>query len=106
MARTLFTSRAAGDMKQFAQRELLRNLISLQSLHFMQQTNSDQVMGVEDAGGDFRCDALVTRVPGVGLAALGADCKPITFAADEVVAVAHVGRLGLVNKISINTILA
>ncbi len=106
MARTLFTARAGGDLKLLPNRELLRRQISLHSLHFMRQTHSDIVKVVDETGSDFDCDALVTRSPGVGLAALAADCMPITFAANNVVGVAHVGRVGLVNKISVKTVLA
>ena len=105
MARTLFSARAGGDMKLVPNRELLRRQISLNALHFMRQTHSDIVKVVDETGSDFECDALVTRSTGVGLAALAADCMPITFAANNVIGVAHVGRVGFVNKISINTVL-
>ena len=105
MARTLFTSRDGGDLKLLPNRELLRRQISLTSLHFMKQTHSDIVMVVDETGGNFDCDALVSRTPGVGLAALAADCMPITFAADGVIGVAHVGRLGLLNNIAMKTVL-
>lgn len=104
MARTLFTARAGGDLKLLPNRELLRHQISLNALHFMKQTHSDIVKVVDETGSDFDCDALVTRSTGVGLAALAADCMPITFAAKDVVGVAHVGRVGLVNRISVNTV--
>ncbi|HEY4898556.1 MAG TPA: polyphenol oxidase family protein [Candidatus Nanopelagicaceae bacterium] len=105
MARTLFTARAGGDLKLLPNRELLRCQISLKALHFMKQTHSNIVKVVDETGSNFECDALVTKSPGVGLAALAADCMPITFAADDVIGVAHVGRVGLVNKISIMAVL-
>ena len=40
-------------------------------------------------------DGLVTTVPGIGLAIMGADCLPVLLAADGVVGAAHVGRPGL-----------
>jgi YfiH family protein len=40
-------------------------------------------------------DGLVTTVPGIGLAMMGADCLPVLLAADGVVGAAHVGRPGL-----------
>jgi len=104
MARTLFTARAGGDMKLLPNRELLCSKISLNVLHFMRQTHSNIVKVVDETGSDFECDALITRSTGVGLVALAADCMPITFAAHDVIGVAHVGRVGLVNKISIYTI--
>ena len=104
MARTLFTARAGGDLKLLPNRELLRLQISLNTLHFMKQTHSDIVKIVDETGSNFECDALVTQSKGVGLAALAADCMPITFEAREVVGVAHVGRVGLLNRISVNTV--
>lgn len=40
-------------------------------------------------------DALLTRVPGVVVVMLGADCLPVLLAGNGVVGVAHVGREGL-----------
>ena len=105
MSRTLFTSRAGGDLKSLPNRELLRRSISLPVLHFMRQTHSDRVLVVDEQESDFDCDALITNRPGVGIAALAADCMPITFEADGVVGVAHVGRIGLVNEIAVKTVL-
>ena len=104
MSRTLFTSRAGGDLKLSSNREKLRRSIALNSLYFMRQTHSDLVMIAEENDGDFDCDALVTTTPGVGLAALAADCMPITLSAGAIVGVAHVGRLGLGTGIAIKTV--
>jgi polyphenol oxidase len=46
---------------------------------------------VVDAG---ECDALVTALPGVGLAVQTADCVPVLLAADAAVAVIHAGWRG------------
>ena len=46
---------------------------------------------VVDAG---ECDALVTALPGVGLAVQTADCVPVLLAADEAVAAVHAGWRG------------
>jgi YfiH family protein len=40
-------------------------------------------------------DGLVTSVPGIGLAMMGADCLPVLLASPTVVGAAHVGRPGL-----------
>ena len=104
MSRTLFTSRDGGDLKLATQRELWRSTLSLQQLHFMRQTHSDIVMLVGDQGSEFEADALVTTTQGVGLAALAADCMPITFSSMDVVGIAHVGRLGLVKAIAVKTV--
>lgn len=100
MARTLFTSRAGGDLKLAAHRERLRQTLALDSLHFMHQTHSDLVRIVGADGGEFECDAMVTTARGVGLAALAADCMPVIFTSSNVVGVAHVGRVGLVAGIA------
>jgi YfiH family protein len=107
MSRTLFTSRDGGDLKEDQKREELRNLLSLEVLHFMKQSHGDLVMVV--VAGDERvealdCDALVTTSRGIGLAALAADCMPITFSAGGVVAVAHIGRVGLLKGLASKTV--
>ena len=104
MSRTLFTSRFGGDLKDPENREKLRVNLSLTSLHFMRQTHSDRVLVVDESGGDFECDAIVTTSKLVGLAALAADCMPIAFTSDGVVGVAHVGRVGLVKGIALRTV--
>jgi len=105
MSRTLFTSRLGGDLKLPAQREALRISLSLPVLHFMKQSHSDLVLVVDDAGGEFEADALITRTKGVGLAALAADCMPITFSAAGMVGVAHVGRVGFIKGIAAKTVM-
>ncbi len=100
MSRTLFTSRAGGDLKLAQNRESLRRNLSLASLHFMRQSHSNIVLLADVKGGEFECDALVTRSSGVGLAALAADCMPVTFSGEGVVGVAHIGRVGLVSGLA------
>lgn len=99
MSRTLFTSRFGGDLTLVSNREILMRTLSLSSLHFMRQTHSNIVQIVEESGENFAGDALVTTRKGVGLAALAADCMPITFVATGVIGIAHVGRVGLLNGI-------
>ena len=104
MSRTLFTSRDGGDLKDFARRESLRVDLSMDQLIFMHQTHSDQVLVVDGSEGEPQCDALVTRSKGVALAAMAADCMPVTFTSDGVVGIAHVGRVGLVKGIAPKTV--
>jgi len=64
------------------------------------QVHGDRVVVVEDppAPGETidagRCDALVTRLSGVGLVIQTADCVPVLLAADGVVGVVHAGWRG------------
>ena len=103
MSRTLFTSRDGGNLKDFARRESLRVELSLEQLVFMHQTHSDVVLVVDGSENEPTCDALVTQSKGVGVAAMAADCMPVTFSADGVVGIAHVGRVGLVKGIAQKT---
>ena len=48
---------------------------------------------------------LITSQKGVGIAALAADCMPITFSSAALVGVAHVGRLGLIKGLAAKTVL-
>jgi YfiH family protein len=89
-----------GDLKLPENREALRSSLSLGALHFMRQTHSNKVLVVSEEGSDFECDALVTTSRNVGLAALAADCMPVTFSAEKVIGVAHIGRVGLVKGIA------
>ena len=104
MSRTLFSSRDFGDLKQDQKREDLRALLSVEVIHFMKQSHGDVVLVVGESDEEFNCDALVTTSRGVGLAALAADCMPIIFTAEGVIAAAHVGRLGLLKGIASKTV--
>ena len=70
------------------------------SLHFMRQSHSNLVLLAEQTSGELECDALVTSSRGVGLAALAADCMPLTFSAEGVIGVAHIGRVGLLSGLA------
>jgi YfiH family protein len=52
---------------------------------------------VVDAG---ECDALVTALPGVGLAVQTADCVPVLLAAEEAVAAVHAGWRGAATNVA------
>jgi len=104
MSRTLFTSRYGGDLKDPVQREALRICLALPVLHFMKQSHSETVRVVDSAPGEFECDALITNTKGVGLAALAADCMPVTLSSSEWVGVAHVGRVGFTKGLATKTV--
>lgn len=69
-------------------------------LAFMHQVHGRTVVEVTAAGlaRPREADAMLTREPGIGLVALGADCVPVVLAdpGAGVVGVAHAGRVGLV----------
>lgn len=75
-----------------------------EQLIFMRQCHGDEVVVVDGPwGGDEppESDGLVTTTPGVGLAALVADCTPVLLADPQrgVVAAVHAGRPGMVQRI-------
>jgi YfiH family protein len=85
-------------------RELVLDELGLDGLAFGKQVHSDGVRVVrglskKTSRGLDDTDGLVTSVPGIGLAMLGADCLPVLLAADGVVGAAHVGRPGLVKGV-------
>lgn len=64
------------------------------------QVHGNQVVVVEDspAPGETvdagRCDAILTRLPGVGLVVQTADCVPVLLASDRTVGAVHAGWRG------------
>jgi YfiH family protein len=89
-----------------ANRELVVRLLGSGRLHLPGQVHGRGVAVVDAASVDSPqwtlsgapgADALVTSMPGVPLAVLGADCMPVLFAdlAGGVIAAAHAGRPGL-----------
>jgi YfiH family protein len=121
-ARGVFTTRAGGvslppweglnlarhvddaHAKVMRNRELLTAQLEVEALVFGKQVHGAGVRVVKGASnktarGLDDTDGLVTTVPGLALAILGADCLPVLLAADGVVGAAHVGRLGLVKGV-------
>ena len=68
-------------------------------IQFLEQVHGNQVVSIEKICEPPIADAAFTRVKGIALAVMVADCVPILFTSDEVVGVAHVGRRGLVNGV-------
>lgn len=88
-------------------RELLKHEIGAKDLVFMEQIHSDNVLEVTSenlstfAKTAPKCDALFTRLSGVGLCVMVADCAPI-IAIDEaqgIIAAIHAGRAGAISRI-------
>lgn len=70
---------------------------------YMNQTHSDIVVEVRDPG-TVDADAVITRVPGLVLAVLVADCIPLLLRSPHAVAAVHVGRRGLLNGIAVKAL--
>lgn len=70
------------------------------------QIHSDQVLVVGSAGPQGEGDALITNVPGIGLAIRTADCLPILIAdpRNRAVAAIHAGWRGVVSEIASKTV--
>ena len=76
--------------------------VAPESLVGVHQVHSPDVVTVEHASQVRpRADALVTRVPGIALSVLTADCQPVLFADTEagVVGAAHAGWKGTLNGV-------
>ena len=70
------------------------------------QIHSDRVLTVESPGPQGEGDALISNVPGIGLAIRTADCLPILIAdtKNRAVAAIHAGWRGVVSGIGPKTI--
>ncbi len=123
MVQTLFTNRIGGvssspyesnnlalhvgdnSVSVSGNRRLIRALVG--PTQYMNQTHGNNVALV-DAPTDHEpnADALVTSETGIALAVLVADCIPLLLwdEVENVIAVAHVGRKGLVNEVAMKTI--
>lgn len=123
MVQTLFTNRIGGissppyesnnlalhvgdsNISVSRNRELLESLTG--PTQYMNQIHGDSVALV-DALSDHEpnSDALVTTETGIALAVLVADCIPLLLWDEDehVIAVAHVGRKGLLNEVAMKTI--
>jgi hypothetical protein len=76
------------------------------SLATAKQIHSDRVLTVESPGPQGQGDALISNVPGIGLAIRTADCLPILIAdpKNRAVAAIHAGWRGVVSEIGPKTI--
>lgn len=74
---------------------------------YMEQVHGNRVVIVEAVSDEsVTADALVTGIPGVGLAVMVADCIPLLLSSPVAVAAVHVGRKGLMNGVALNAISA
>lgn len=73
----------------------------------MNQTHGDAVVLVDSVTShEPNSDALVTTETGIALGVLVADCIPLLLwdEVEPVIAVAHVGRRGLLNEVAVKTV--
>jgi YfiH family protein len=89
--------------------DVLRNrdiaAASLNPVQYMNQVHGDRIAIIEEVTDEApTADALVTGIPGIALAVMVADCIPLLLAAEQCVAVVHVGRRGLMNGITTKTL--
>jgi YfiH family protein len=90
-----------------ANRELVAKALGQIEIAYMNQTHGDTVVFYEEEKlSTSNADALVTKVKGIGLAVLVADCLPIIIEAGEFIAAVHAGRKGVANKIILKTLKA
>jgi YfiH family protein len=72
--------------------------ISDEQLFFTNQVHGTTIVEIDHlmkSGSIYECDGLISRVPGVGLAVLVADCAPLLLVGPRTVAAIHVGWRGL-----------
>lgn len=124
MAQMLFTARAGGVSKAkyaslnlgdhvgdaadlvAANREIMGSLVSQKRPVFMNQIHGDGVVEISDENSlPVSADAMVTKVKGLPLVVLVADCLPILLTSSEVVGAVHAGRKGVLNGIISNSVL-
>lgn len=123
MAQTLFTNRIGGighppyesnnlalhvgddSVSVSENRRVVKTLVG--STQYMNQSHGDSVALVDAiTSHEPNSDALVTTETGIVLGVLVADCIPLLLwdEVDHVIAVAHVGRKGLLNEVAFKTV--
>ena len=126
-ARGVFTTRAGGvsappwdslnlavhvedaHAKVLRNRELVVASLGVNGLAFGKQVHGAHVRLVKGLSnkttrGLDGTDGLVTTVPGLVLAMMGADCLPVLLAGEGVVGAAHVGRRGLAKGVLLEVV--
>jgi polyphenol oxidase len=90
---------APENVRENRSRAMERLGLASDALRTVFQVHSSRVVTIESAhpaGPRFEVDALVTRIPGIALGVVTADCAPVLFADDEagVIGAAHAGWRG------------
>ena len=89
--------------------KLVCNQLKLEKLIKLNQTHSSKVFVVHNRDvqtNNIQADGLVTKLKGVGLSILGADCAPILFydKTSKIIGACHAGWRGAINGIIESTI--
>ena len=89
--------------------KLVRNELKLKKIIKLNQIHSSRVFIVDnkdDKINNIQADGLVTKLRGIGLSVLGADCAPILFFDKnlEIIGVCHAGWRGAINGIIESTV--
>lgn len=72
---------------------------------YMNQVHGNRVAVIEEVTDEIpTADALITGIPGIALAVMIADCIPLILTSKHAVAAVHVGRKGLVNRVTENAL--
>ncbi len=90
-------------------RKLVKSLIGLDKLFFINQIHSNKVFFLENKkqlSSKLDVDGVVTNLKNIGLSVLTADCAPIFFLdlSSDIIAACHAGWRGALNGIIENTI--
>lgn len=84
-----------------------RKVISDQfgNTQYMNQVHGNRVAVIEEVTDEIpTADAMVTGISGITLAVMIADCIPLILTSKHAVAAVHVGRKGLVNRVTAKTV--
>ena len=88
---------------------IVKEDLNLKKIIKLNQIHSSEVVIIEklnDISDFYNVDSIVTKIPGIGLSILGADCAPILFydKIEKIIAACHAGWRGAVDNIVEKTI--
>lgn len=100
--------RSGDDLEHVAEnRARIRSALKANYMVSLHQVHSDTVIiATDEPVSDMEADGLVTKVPGLALSALSADCGPVLFADAEagVIGACHAGWRGALSGIVESTV--
>ena len=89
--------------------DLVKNNLNLKKIIKLNQIHSSEVViikKIDDISDFYNVDGIVTKIPGIGLSILGADCAPILFydKIEKIIGACHAGWRGAVENVVEQTI--